>query len=250
MPRVFESTLPMGSPELMRASAFRRYLAETEAEGEALNSALSTLSPSLMQDLMRFERDGHQGELLEVVAAAIRHARALAVNVQYEDRVLPFSLFPIERLVHCPMPMSQVLDMRLSELAVLSVEPAVLRPPGDRERSLVAEAELYSPLGPLTWELALRGSREELLPEISPNAAYRITPGTDLRGLPISGTLSAAVHRLKRQTTNLKELSDWPGFDRGRAMRLLNGLYLQAALMITRTHPAATNEGWFSSGRG
>lgn len=235
----------MGSPELMRASAFRRYLAELEAEGDSPATALSTLSPSLMQDLMRFERDGQRGELLEVLAAAIRHARALVVNVQYETRVLPFTIFPNERLVHCAVPMAQVLEMRLSEMQVLSVEPAVLRPPGDRERSLVAEAELYAPLGPLSWELALRGPREDLLPEISPNAAYRITPGVDLRALPISGSLAAAVQKLKRNTTNLKELSDWPGFDRGRAMRLLNGLYLQAGLMITRTHPAATNEGWF-----
>jgi hypothetical protein len=29
-----------------------------------------------------------------------------------------------------------------------------------------------------------------------------------------------------------------------RATRLLNGLYLQTGLMISRTHPAATNEGW------
>ena len=34
------------------------------------------------------------------------------------------------------------------------------------------------------------------------------------------------------------------GFDRARAMRMLNGLYLQAGLMVSRTHPAATNEGW------
>jgi hypothetical protein len=32
-------------------------------------------------------------------------------------------------------------------------------------------------------------------------------------------------------------------------MRMLNGLYLQAGLMVSRTHPAATNEGWFSGTR-
>jgi hypothetical protein len=31
-------------------------------------------------------------------------------------------------------------------------------------------------------------------------------------------------------------------------MRLLNALYLQSALIISRTHPAATNEGWFGYG--
>jgi hypothetical protein len=30
-------------------------------------------------------------------------------------------------------------------------------------------------------------------------------------------------------------------------MRLLNGLYLQGGLMVSRTHPAAANEGWSGS---
>ena len=29
-----------------------------------------------------------------------------------------------------------------------------------------------------------------------------------------------------------------------RAMRLLNALYLQSGLIVSRTHPAATNDGW------
>jgi hypothetical protein len=32
-------------------------------------------------------------------------------------------------------------------------------------------------------------------------------------------------------------------------MRLLNALYLQAALRVSRTHPAATNEGWGGGAR-
>ena len=38
---------------------------------------------------------------------------------------------------------------------------------------------------------------------------------------------------------NLRDLAEWPGFDRVRAARLLNGLYLQAGLIVSRTHPAA-----------
>jgi hypothetical protein len=66
--------------------------------------------------------------------------------------------------------------------------------------------------------------------------------------LELSGSMAEAVARLKRDTINLREMAQWPGFDRERAVRLLNGLYLQAGLMVSRTHPAATNEGW-SSGR-
>ncbi len=247
---MFESTLPFGEPDLMRASAFRRYLDESALSGEADSTAsrLSTLSPSLLLDLMRFEQEGQQGGVIEILAACIRHARKLLVHLQAGERVVPLTLFPVEHLVHCPMPMAQFLALPLGDMSVLHVEPALLRPPGDRVHAMIGEPEHYSALGPLLWELALRGSRDELLPEIAGQAAYRISSGLNLRMLELSGTLAEAVARLKRDTINLREMAQWPGFDRERAVRLLNGLYLQAGLMVSRTHPAATNEGW-SSGR-
>jgi hypothetical protein len=32
-------------------------------------------------------------------------------------------------------------------------------------------------------------------------------------------------------------------------MRLLNALYLQGGLIVSRTHPVATNDSWFGSSR-
>jgi hypothetical protein len=246
---MFESTLPFGEPELMRASAFQRYLDESARSGEAesVASRLSTLSPSLMLDLMRFEQDGQQNGVIEILAACIRHSRKLLIHLQADDRIVPLTVFPVEHLVHCPMPMAQFLALPLGDLSVLHVEPALLRPPGDRVRAMVGNAQHYSPLAPLLWELALRGSRNELLPEITGPAAYRISPGLNLRILDLSGSMAQAVARLKRETTNLRAMAQWPGFDIERAMRLLNGLYLQGGLMVSRTHPAAANEGWSSS---
>lgn len=243
---IFEPTLPFGEPDLMRASAFRRYLDDSArgGEAEAANSRLPTLSPSLMMDLLRFQQEGQQGGVLEILAACIRHARNVLIQLQAQDRVVPITVYPVEHLVHCPMPMVQFLALPLGDLSVLHVEPAVLRPPGDPVRALVGDPLHYGALAPLLWELALRGSREELLPEIAGHAAYRISPGLNLRILDLSGTMAAAVYRLQRDTSNLREISRWAGFDRERAARLLNGLYLQAGLMISRTHPAATNEGW------
>ncbi len=51
-----------------------------------------------MQDLERFERDGKQSELLDVLAACLRHGYPLTVNLQWTDRVVPLTLFPAERL--------------------------------------------------------------------------------------------------------------------------------------------------------
>ncbi|MBX3645503.1 MAG: hypothetical protein KF720_20775 [Rubrivivax sp.] len=245
---MFPSTLPFGEPDLMRASAFRRYLDESAGDADTRASGLSTLTPSLLMDLLRFEQQGQHGGLLEILAACIRHACRLLLHLQADDRMVPLTMFPVERLVHCPMPIRQFMALRLGDLRVLHVEPALLRPPGDRVQAMVGETQHYGPLGPLLWELALRGSRAELLPEIAGQAAYRISAGLNLRAMDIGGSMAEAVARLKRETSNLRGIAQWPGFDRERAMRLLNALYLQGGLMVSRTHPAATHEGW-GSGR-
>jgi hypothetical protein len=247
---MFQSTLPLGEPDLMRVSAFQRYLDDLVRVGsvDVTSTRLSSLSPSLTQDLERFERDGRQSELLDVLAACLRHAYPLTVNLQWTDRVVPLTLFPAERLVHCPVPMPLFLDSRLTELQVMQVEPAMLRAPGHREVSLVGESQMYSPLAPLLWEMALRGARDRLLPEIDGTAAYRVAPGVSLRGLNMPSILGVTVDRLRRRTSNLREMALWPGLDRERAMRLLNALYLQGGLIVSRMHPsAASPDGWLRS---
>lgn len=243
---MFPSTLPAGAPELMRISDFRRYLQQSQDRGDRSTTRLSSLSPSLLQDLLRFEREGRGSELLEVIAAALRHGRSLLIHLGLQAHVIPLTVFPAERLAHAPVVPEQLLALRLDGLEVLQVEPALLEPPGGRERTLVADAALYGPLGSLTWALAMRGARDSLLPELTGSAAYRVTPGADLKGLELGATLDAAIARLQRESTNLREMAEWPGFDRGRAARLVNALYLQSALIVSRTHPAATNEGWRS----
>ena len=212
---------------------------------DTTHTALSSLSPSLLQDLMRFDLEGSaQRELLEVLAACLRHTQPLAIAVAMPRQMLTLTVFPLDRLVHCPVPLAEFLDDDLRSLQVLQVQPARLRPPGSAELTRVASAALYSPLGPLLWGVALQGARNALLPEIAGPAVYRVAPGLDIAGLPATGALVAAIQRLARQTASLRELSDWPGLDRERAIRLLNALYLQSGLIVSRTHPAATNEGW------
>ncbi|UUX96089.1 hypothetical protein [Aquabacterium sp. J223] len=240
----FRSTLPLGEADLVRLSDFQRYLREvaTDDDPDTGGTRLTSLSPSLLADLQRFTQPGRQTELLEVVAACMRHARPLSIHLGQDERVLRLSLFPLERVAHCTLPMAEFLQSRLLELQVLHVEPAVIPAPGQRFGALVAEADQFHPLAPLTWHLALHGSREELLPEIAGLAAYRVAPGVDLAPLALGGVLRTAVERLQRQSTNLRALAEWPGFDRGRATRLLNALYLQAGLIVSRSHPAAAGE--------
>ena len=248
---MFHSTLPEGAPDLMRASDFRRYLADGGAPatgsgtGALRPSRLGDLPESLMQDLLRFEHTDRHGELVEVLAACVRHTQDLAIHLQWTGFVLTLSVFPTQRVAYSPVPMAEVLAGTLSALEVLQVERATLRPPGHSDAALVGEAALYHPLNPVLWTIALRGPRDTLLPEISGQAAYRVAPGLLMNGLDIPAALASCISRLRRQTCNLREICAMPGMDRSRAARLLNALYLQSGLIVSRTHPAATNEGWF-----
>ncbi len=209
------------------------------------HTALSSLSPSLLQDLLRFESSGTQHELLEVLAACVRHTQSLAISVQPADGpALTFSVFPQDRQVHCASGLAAVLDSDLATLQVLSVQPARWRAPGSTDARRIDQPALYSPLGPLLWAVALRGARLALLPELAGQAAYRVSPGIGLGGLPVPGAMADCIARLRRSTCNLREIASWPGVGAERAMRLLNALYLQSGLIVSRSHPAATNEGW------
>jgi hypothetical protein len=243
---MFRSTLPQGAPDLMRVSEFRRYLDDLDRlhGTDAANSRLTSLSPSLMQDLQRFEQRGQHSELLEVLAAGVRHGQPLAIHLQWGDQVLTLSIFPAQKLAHCAVPMTRVLAGKLDDMEVLQVERATLRAPGDPEKALVGDLSLYHPLAPVLWAMAMRGARETLLPEIAGQAAYRVAPGVSFDGLDLPAVMGRCITRLRRHTCNLREMCDWPGMDRVRAQRLLNAIYLQAGLIVSRTHPAATNEGW------
>ena len=247
---MFPSTQPTEHVSLMHLSEFgrRQGAGGRGADTVAGGTQLSALNPTLVQDLQRFDRGAAAGaspgatlDMLEVLAAALRHGRALLLHLQIDQRVLPLTVRPSERQVQSPLALNQLLALRLPDLRVLRVEPA--RDGGDPALADTGARLVTEPLGPLLWELALRGARDALLPEIGGVAAYRVAPGAELQGLELTGTLAAAVARLHRQTTPLREIAAWPGFDRDRAVRLLNALYLQAALMVSRTHPAAISPG-------
>ncbi|HEY1393131.1 MAG TPA: hypothetical protein VFV25_07125 [Methylibium sp.] len=249
-----EPTIPFGEPELWRVSAFRHAMGELSSRPDSadLGARLSLLSPSLMADLQRFEHAPNGAEVLEVMAACLRHSQNVAIHLERTGYVLPITVFPRQRIFHSPLPLSSLLDASLAELKLLQVEPAVLRAPGDKHRELVDVEHLYHPLGGLLWVLALYGPRKELLPEIAGPAAYRVAPGMDLRGLDIGGALASAIDRLRGEAVPLRVIAEWPGLDLERAARLLNGLYLQSGLMVSRTHPTALSlgaraDGWLQS---
>ncbi|MGY4831321.1 hypothetical protein ACVNIS_22310 [Sphaerotilaceae bacterium SBD11-9] len=249
---LFEPTIPFGEPELMRVSAFERYLHEPGGPRarEVLDGITrpAGLSPSLMADLSRFEHSGQASEVLEVLAACVRHSQQVVIHLGMGESVVPLTVFALERLVHCPISLDALLQQRPTELRVLHVEPAILRPPGDEEMSLVGEGQHYHSLRPVLWELALRGARNTLLPEIAGQVAYRVAPGLDLGPLRVGGALMASIQRLQQgERVTLREMAEWPGLDAQRAARLLNALYLQSGLIVSRTRPAGFSESWLGA---
>jgi hypothetical protein len=244
---LFDSTIPAGEPELLKTSTYTRYLEELDRHPALshMSTRLALLSPSLLADLQRFEQGEKSSETLEVIAACIRHSSQVTISLACADRVLPLTVFPREQLVHCPMNMDELIERHLPHLRVMHLEPAVLRPLGSPENELVSAPQLYHPISPLLWALALRGPRHELLPEIAGPAVYRLAPGFDGAGLDLGDNIRTLLVRMRTRVVPLSELASWPGLDREHAIRLLNALYLQAGLIVSRSHPEAVRESWF-----
>jgi hypothetical protein len=230
---------PNAIPTLLpRSSDFRRQQRAQPLGSDTLAGAtrLSSLEPLLLQDLQRFDAQARAGtglEVMEVLAAAVRHSRPLRLMVEHGEHILPLTVRPRERLMQAPLPATAWDTLHWPGMRVLQVEPAG-QAPGDGSAAMPA-----IPLSPVLWALALRGARAELLPEIASPAAYRIAPTTDLAALELGKVLRVAVARLQRETAALDDIARWPGMNRERASRLLNGLYLQAGLIVSRAHPAA-----------
>ncbi|MBX9794347.1 MAG: hypothetical protein K2Y02_08635, partial [Burkholderiaceae bacterium] len=196
---MFDSTIPFGEPELIRASRFRHYLPRHDgpAVPSIVSASLASLSPSLLADLQRCETREQHSEPLDVLAACVRHAQPVTVHLQCGDRAVPLTVFPHERLVHCPMPMDALLAQQQPPLQVIHIEAALRAAPADstvrRPRpDNDAGSELH-PLGPLLWDLALHGGRCELLPEIAGPAVYRVSFGLQTGEMVIPDPLMAAV---------------------------------------------------------
>jgi len=213
----------------------------------ATSTRLSSLSPSLTQDLLRFDQDGRAADLLEVLAAALRHGRSITAHLWHDDKELPLTVFPRQQLAYCPLAVLTLLKKSGASLSVLQVEPAMLRPPGDAAEELVGKPHLYRPLSPLLWSVALHDANNNLLPELSGAAVYRLSPTFDLAVLSDEGPIRMALTQLREDVASLRVIASWPGMSRELAKRLLNALYLQSGLIISRSHPAALSDSWFSS---
>ena len=230
---------------LWRISSFNRIRLETGSSGFARLGQATVLPTTLLADLRRLDADPTASDVLEVLAACMRHREAALLCIQHDGLVWPITLFPVQQVYHSPRALvagASGASSALAQATLLTAEPPGVRPPGHWMHERIASVDHYRPLLPLLWLLALQGPRAMLLAEIAGTAAYRATRRLADDGLAAPGALSSAAERLRRETASLKVIASWPGMSLERASRLLNGLYLVSALIVTRAHPAARAE--------
>jgi hypothetical protein len=210
--------------------------------GGAIGSALrpssaqgrSAFSPSLISDLRRFESATNDCDLLPVLAATVRHATPVALHVHNRDRVIELSVFPQQQYYCADIDVCALSNKEKTRLRLMHVAPILTAEMAEKPHvSRMCTGSLQS----LLWSLALHGARDDLLPEIAGPARYRIAPGVPLRSLPMEDWTLAVLQKLRGEPKTLDELVPHAMLERRHAHRLLNAIYLQGRLMVTRSLP-------------
>jgi hypothetical protein len=239
---------------LWRISAYERFREQSGHSGFATLNGGSVLRTTLMSELMTLENRQRSSNVVDVLAACLRKRESALILLRHRDLVWPLTVFPQSALYHLPRPIIDALDGGNRGLEVVAVEPPGLRPPGDLMSERIAEASNYRPLPPLAWALAMKAPHAELLSDIAGNVAYRVSANFIDDGIKLAGALSPVLRRLRSEIATLDQIASWPGMDRERAGRVLNGVYLQGGLMVLSSHRPAQSRvshllGWRRSDR-
>ena len=232
----------MRNPEdstLWRVSAYELMREQTGESGFAALAPNTVLPTTLMAELNQLPQAQPSQQLLEVVAACVRHRENALLLLRHRGMIWPLTLFASQGLYHSRRPLLESLAADNRDLRFVALEPPGLRPPGHPMHERIAAHDDYHPLHELLWALALHVPQALLLRDIGGRAAYRLTPDFRPEQALLPGALSPAARRLRSEIAPLNESASWTGMTRERAVRLLNGAYLQGGLMVLRTHHAA-----------
>jgi len=206
-------------------------LEDSQPSSDLSTTGASTLSPSLLKDLKRFSEDPVSAELLPVVAASVRHAKSLQLELELDGRDVELTLNPRQQLYYSQIDICALTDQALSRLKLVRIEP---HPP---TQTPPQRGQRIGSLRPLLWHLALRGAREDLLPEISGPIRCRLAFGISLSGLPMDGATQRLIQRMRAAPVAIEDLLPECNLRRGAIQRIWNALYLQSALMVSRAVP-------------
>lgn len=193
----------------------------------------ASFTTSMQADLRKLADMPRHCSALAVVAASVRHSHPMSLQVQIDDAVTRLTVFPRERQFLCDWDLCALPRVQMARLRLVQVEA---RPPLYAAPTAPGLAGL-GPLGSMLWQLAKHGPTDELLPEIAGPAVYRLSPALHLTDLPLDPELAAVLQQMRRRPHTVDELAAKPGFSRARVCRMLNAVYLQAGLIVTRSLP-------------
>lgn len=193
----------------------------------------ASFTTSMQADLRKLAGTPRHCSALAVVAASVRHSHPMSMQVQIDDAVSLLSVFPRERQFLCEWDLCKLPRAKMAQLRLVQVEA---KPPLYSALTAQGLADL-GPLGTMLWQLAKHGPTDELLPEIAGPAVYRLSPSLHLADLPPDPELAVVLQQMRRRPHTVEDLAANPGFSRARVCRMLNAVYLQAGLIVTRSLP-------------
>lgn len=193
----------------------------------------SQLGNSIWADLRRFEASPSGFDLLVVVAACMRHVHSLDIHIRMRGQLEVLSVYPQAQSFRCALDLCSLPPSEMAALGLVHVEPVAtwLEP----EHGLQPSSTLRTgQLRLLLWLMALHGPRSALLPEIDEPARFRLAPGLDLLSLPLDLALTQVLDKMHDKPLSVDELASDSALGRPGVVRLLNALYLQSGLIVTR----------------
>lgn len=206
--------------------------------GVCAGATRPVLSSAMQSELQRLATLPWHFSALAVFAASVRHAQPIAVHVRTSDKAFLLSVFPRERFFQCEHDFSELQPDDLALLRLVRIEPVLPLLMGDLPSGKASSFRL-GPLGLLLWQLAMHGPTNELLPEIAGPANYRLTPSLHLSGLPMHNGLPPVLQKMRSRPCTVDELAHGTSLGPTQVKRLLNAVYLQSGLIVTRSLPKA-----------
>ncbi len=185
----------------------------------------STLSGTLQDDVARFLATPDPSDLLPVLAASIRHSKSLALHLTLADGTMRLVTLPRMQAYACDRDLHAFFGPSMTTLRLQRIDEGT-------HAAIDVTGFQRGMLSDLVWQVALFGSRHQLLPEIEGPMAYRIT-GRAFREAPVLPGIAEVMKRLSGAPARLDELTPW-GAPADLAPRVLNALYLRSALIVTR----------------
>lgn len=165
--------------------------------------------------------------LLRLVASCVRRGQDVQLTVDLDGNSNSLTIWPRKQLFGSDVDLLALSEVATQRLALVSGRQLM---PGASDANCVTH---LGALRHLLWKFALHGRHSGLLPEIGGTRTYRVVSAFDAGDLDLPPVCESLLMHLRSDPVSL-EFLDSLSPRKGVAARLLNGLYLQSALMVSR----------------